>query len=196
MLSSAVELSAVVVSPSVVLWRWQAVVEWPWLTLPQLKALTDVVCFSRLHCRDAKCLVYICRAYARQWHSDNQGWSGWTHRWGPRDMQGRSQHQFQLLAITQNSIHMQWWKGTPDWSMWRSLFSFAFWFSLPVLISLIFSFFCILTFILQGKITQPNVNKTVPPSAKIQKEGIKDAFTQQLTDKPSTKPNDAVKGLL
>lgn len=57
-------------------------------------------------------------------------------------------------------------------------------------------FFCILTFILQGKITQPNVNKTVPSSAKIQKEGIKDAFTQQLTDKPSTKPSDAVKGLL
>lgn len=63
-----------------------------------------------------KCVLHICRAYAWQRHSDNQGWSGWTHCWGPGDMQRGSKHQFQLLTLTQNSIHLQWWEGRTHWT--------------------------------------------------------------------------------
>lgn len=52
-------------------------------------------------------VLRLSRAYARQWHSDNQGRSGGTHCWGSGDVQRGSQHQFQLLALAQNSVHLQ-----------------------------------------------------------------------------------------
>lgn len=72
-----------------------------------------------------KCVLHICRAYAWQRHSDNQGWSGWTHCWGPGDMQRGSKHQFQLLTLTQNSIHLQWWEGRTHWTK-RQLYMIMF----------------------------------------------------------------------
>lgn len=63
---------------------------------------------------NAKCVLYIFRAYAWQRHSDNQGWSSWTNCWAPGNVQRGSQHQFQLLTVTQNSVHLQRWEGWSD----------------------------------------------------------------------------------
>lgn len=54
-----------------------------------------------------------CRAYARQWHSDNQGGGG-AHHWASRGLPRRGQHQLQPLSLPSNSLHFQRWQGGPS----------------------------------------------------------------------------------